>query len=349
MNKIKVLVVEDSAFFRQMLSQIISEDEEIEVIGTAIDPIFAMEKIMRNPPDVITLDVEMPRMDGLTFLEKLMKSYPIPVIMVSSWTQKGCKTTLKALELGAVDFIAKPERNNLTEIKHEIIAKIKNAARVNLNLLGKKHNEQQHKEMVGNPNLEEGRVKSGIHHKVVAIGASTGGVIAVNNIIDKLKPAGYSILITLHMPSGFTKSFAQRLNQVNGWQSSEAVAGQPVKPDHIYVAPGGLNMTVEKRNGSLVAEVKPCEPEDIYKPNVNKTFASMAKNVGTGAIGVILTGMGDDGAKGLLMMKQAGSVTIAQNEETCMVFGMPKRAIEVGAVDYVVPLNHIAGKIMTLI
>lgn len=363
MNKIKVLIVDDSALVRQMLSNMLNEDDEIQVIGTAIDPVFAIQKIMRDPPDVITLDVEMPRMDGLTFLEKLMISYPTPVVMISSHTKKGCDTTLRALELGAVDFIAKPERNTLTnleKLKYEIIAKVKNAARVNLKAAGRipskdtKHasnlgselkvavhelpdeNDRRHPEKLGT-------------HLICAIGASTGGVTAIRAVVEKLHPKGYSIIIVLHMPPGFTKSFAERLGSLNGWISFEAVDGQMVEAGKIYVAPGGKNMTVEKRNKSIFIRVRPCEVTDVFKPNVNKMFESVARNIGPEAVGVILTGMGDDGAKGMLKMRQAGAVTIAQDAESCMVFGMPKKAIEAGGVDYTVPLELIASKLANII
>lgn len=351
MNKIKVLIVDDSALVRQMISRILSEDSEIEVIGTAIDPVFAIQKIMQNPPDVITLDVEMPRMDGLTFLQKLMTSYPTPVVMISSYTKKGCDTTLKALELGAVDFIAKPDHGGLLTqdfLKHEIITKVKNAAKVNLKAAG---TSKKSKEDIGLSETKNGSaVKHTSGHQLITIGASTGGVVAVQEVISGLQPGNYSVLITLHMPAGFTTSFAERLGSINGWGACEASDGQTVAPRIIYVAPGGQNMTVAKHNGGgLVIRVLKCEKGDIYKPNVNKTFASVAKAVGPDAVGVIMTGMGDDGARGLLTMKQAGAVTIAQSEETCMVYGMPKRAVEAGAVDYIVPLGQIPPKLMQLV
>lgn len=350
MSKIKVLIVDDSALVRQFISQVLAEDDEIEVIGTAIDPIFALQKIMRDPPDVITLDVEMPRMDGLTFLEKMMKSSPIPIIMISSYTQKGCETTLKALELGAVDFINKPDRNNLENlsvIKREIISKVKNAAKINLRKPGKA---VKREEIVLRPEADVNTVAPQQRNlKLVAIGASTGGVVAVRGVIEHLRPSRCSILISLHMPPGFTATFAKNLGANIGWRSFEGVDGQAVEPGTIYVAPGGKNMTLEKKNGRLFIGVKPCDLTDIYKPNVNKTFASVARSAGSGAVGVIMTGMGDDGAKGLLMMRQAGALTIAQSQETCMVFGMPRKAIEAGAVDYVIPLDRISAKIQQLI
>lgn len=352
MQKIKVLIVDDSALVRELLSHILAEDDEIEIVGTAIDPVFAMQKIMRDPPDVITLDVEMPRMDGLTFLQKLMKSFPIPVVMISSRTRKGCETTLKALELGAVDFIAKPEhgiQENLAALKEEVIAKVKNAGKVNLKPAGGLSSSKELEEINSSQIKDSHKVKFSPGHTVVAIGASTGGVVAVSSVIAKLRPADYSVLITLHMPPRFTASFAERLGAAGGWNSAEAEDGQPVAPRNIYVAPGGKNMTVEKQGGSLIIRVRPCEKGDVYKPNVDKTFASVAGNIGRKAIGVIMTGMGDDGAKGLLMMKQSGAVTIAQSPETCMVYGMPRKAVEAGAVDYVVPLEHIAAKVMQLI
>lgn len=350
MAKIKVLIVDDSALVRQFLNQILSEDNEIEVTGTAIDPIFALQKIMRDPPDVITLDVEMPRMDGLTFLEKIMKSYPTPTIMISAFTKKGCETTLKALELGAVDFINKPDRSNLENLKvlkREIINKVKNAAKINLRMPDKTLKKEEI-ELRPEADLNTGTTK--YHgHKLIAIGASTGGVVAVRGVIEHLRPSNYSILIALHMPPGFTASFAERLGSNIGWKSHEGIDGQVVEPRTIYVAPGGRNMTLEKKNGKLYIRIRPCDLTDIYKPNVNKTFASVAKNAGPESIGIIMTGMGDDGAKGLLLMKQAGALTIAQSQETCMVFGMPRKAIEAGAVDYVLPLDKIPVKLQQLV
>lgn len=335
-----------------MLSRILAEDDEINVVGTAIDPVFALQKIMREPPDVITLDVEMPRMDGLTFLRKLMESYPLPVVMISSRTQKGCETALKALELGAVDFITKPDRNvhdNLAVLKSEIISKVKNAAHVDLKMSGKILNKGAAGETDAGWRERDNTARRSATRKLVALGASTGGVVAVRRVIDKLKPGPYSILVILHMPPGFTKSFAAQLGSVNGWHSCEAGDGQPLVPGNIYVAPGGHNMTLQQRNGAHFIRVRPCEATDIFKPNVNKTFASVAQNAGLEAVGVIMTGMGDDGANGLLMMRKAGAATIAQSEETCMVYGMPKRAVEVGAVEYIVPLDQIAAKVMQLV
>lgn len=343
MIKRKVLIVDDSVFVRQALAKIINEDPELEVIGSAMDPVFAFQKIIREEPDVITLDVEMPRMNGLTFLEKLMKSYQIPVVMISSYTQKGCETTLKALELGAVDFIAKPQSNhyvNFTELSQEIKNKVKNAANANLRYL-KKSCAAEQKVHVVKPNGDR-------KYHICVVGASTGGVTAIKTLINQLKPAQYSILVTLHMPAGFTRSFAERLN-FNGWSPCEAQDGQLVMPGYIYVAPGGQNMLVEKINGELFIRICPCEREDIFKPNVNKTFSSVARHVGPEAIGVILTGMGDDGAAGLLQMKESGAVTFAQSEESCMVFGMPKKAIESGAVDFVLPLEHMGVKVQAFI
>lgn len=334
-----------------MLSKMLSEDEDIEVIGTAIDPIFAMQKIMKDPPDVITLDIEMPRMDGLTFLEKLMKAYAIPVVMVSAFTKKGCDTTLRALILGAVDFIEKPARTTpeyLGVIKQEIITKVKNAALVNLKACGGTHSTVPARRAASPVKPEPSLSLKGSAHNVVAIGASTGGVAAVSTIINNLSPGNFTVFVTLHMPATFTRSFAERLG-LTGWHSAEAGNGQEVMPGHIYVAPGGRNMIIERRNGCLFTKIKECDRSDIYKPNVNKTFASLARSCGREAVGVILTGMGDDGAEGLLMMKQAGAVTIAQDQETSMVFGMPQKAIEAGAADYVLPLHQIAGKLKQLV
>lgn len=349
MSKIKVLVIDDSATVRHLLSDILSSDTEIEVIGTAMDPVFGLRKIMKSPPDVITLDIEMPRMDGLTFLQKLMSSYPIPVVMISSHTRQGCETTLKALELGAVDFIAKPDRaaaGNLVMLKQEIVSKVKNAAKANLGRYVDKQQLQRKGESSG---MSGANTTKGSARRVVVIGASTGGVVAVRKIIERLKPANYSILIALHMPAGFTEPFAKRLGEMYGWISQEAHDKQLVKPGEIYVAPGAKNMFLVKQDGNLFFRVLDCAPEDVFKPNINKTFTSVAQTAGNESIGVILTGMGDDGAKGLLALKQAGALTIAQNEETSIIFGMPKKAVEIDAVDYVLPLEEIAHRLIQLL
>lgn len=353
MKKIKVLIVDDSAVVRELLNQNLNADPEIEVVGTAMDPLFAMEKIMRNPPDVITLDVEMPRMDGLTFLGKLMDKYPIPVVMISSLTQKGAETTMKALELGAVDFIAKPGANvfrELPTLKQEIITKVKQAAQANLRIATRKTGAKVGDGTRVNPPTVSGGLHQGVNqHTLVVLGASTGGVTAVTEVIKGMGPGSFSVLVVVHMPAGFTTSFAQRLNGLRGWHCSEAQDGELLQPGHIYVAPGGQNTVVRKTREGLALALLPVEPNDVFKPNINKTFASVAQTLGPKAIGVIMTGMGDDGSRGLLLMQQKGACTLAQNRETCMIYGMPNKAVEIGAVQSVLPLNEIGPTVMQLV
>jgi len=361
MKKVKALIVDDSALVRRFLSDTLSSDPAIEVIATAIDPIFAFSKIMKEQPDVITLDVEMPRMDGLTFLQKLMKSYPIPVVMISSRTQKGCETTIKALELGAVDFITKPSRNlseQIQGLKTEIIQKVKAAARANL------HPAVQAGEPQGYGAKEDIFAASAIDSNnrnsltnlsllyrppLVVIGASTGGVVAVKKVLQGIDPQKAAILVVLHMPEGFTTSFAKNLDAMLPFPVKEAVMGDVLKAGSFYVAPGNRNLLVEKVGGQYKIVVKSCDKSDIYKPSVDKTYQSVAKAAGSNAVAVILTGMGDDGARGMFTLRQAGAYTIAQSKETCIIFGMPKRAIEMGGVTEVLHLNQIAGRVNRII
>ncbi len=352
MKKIKVLIVDDSALVRQFLSETLASDPAIEVIGTAIDPIFAFAKIMKEQPDVITLDVEMPRMDGLTFLSKMMESYPIPVVMISAQTTKGCETTMRALELGAVDFITKPQKSlfeNLDQLKGEIIRKVKNAALANLKTPAVFRqttvNQQvstadQHVQHVGDY-LATGKPR------IVVIGASTGGVSAVRRVLEKTR-ASQPILTVLHMPGGFTASFAKNMDAVLPYRVMEAQDGMLLEDGCVYVAPGNKNTIVVNQGNKLLVQVQDCSADDVYRPSVDKAFYSVARASGNRCIAVILTGMGDDGARGMALLKQAGAMTIAQSQETCLIFGMPKKAIEAGGVDWVAHLDEIGHKITEL-
>ncbi len=360
MKKVKALIVDDSALVRRFLTETLAGDPAIEVIGTAIDPIFAFSKIMKERPDVITLDVEMPRMDGLTFLQKLMKSYPIPVVMISSRTQKGCETTIRALELGAVDFIAKPYRNlseKLPELKMEIIHKVKAAARANLHLAlpaGELQGDDTGDDFNA-PFISGGKgdplTNLSLTHRprLVVIGASTGGVVAVKKVLEGLDPRKVAILTVLHMPGGFTASFAANLNSMLPYPVKEAASGDILVAGSLYVAPGNRNMLVEKADGRYRIIIRSCDKNDIYKPSVNKTYQSVARAAGSNAVAIILTGMGDDGARGMYMLRQAGAYTIAQSKETSVVFGMPKKAIEMGGVIEVLHLNQIAARVNGII
>lgn len=343
MKKIRVLNVDDSALMRQVLASLLAKDQEIEVIGSAPDPYIAREKIKALNPDVITLDVEMPRMDGITFLEKLMRGHPMPVVMVSSLTEAGCQTTLRALELGAVDFITKPKidlREGMDEVAQDLIAKIKAAACANVK-----------REAVGvrreAKSLPSGSAMIKTTDTIIAIGSSTGGTEAVKDVLELLPPNTPPVLITQHMPERFTKTWADRMNGLCRISVKEAEDGDSVLPGHALVAPGGYHMALERSGARYTVRINQDPPVNRHRPSVDVLFASVARYAGANAVGVILTGMGGDGAKELLTMKQAGAFTIAQDEASCVVFGMPKEAIKAGAVDKVLPLGDIAGAILT--
>ncbi len=342
MKKIRVLNVDDSALMRQVLASLLAKDQEIEVVGSAPDPYIAREKIKALNPDVITLDVEMPRMDGITFLEKLMRGHPMPVVMVSSLTEAGCQTTLRALELGAVDFITKPKidlREGMDEVAQDLIAKIKVAASANVKRegLGVKREAKP---------LASGSAMIKTTDTIIAIGSSTGGTEAVKDVLEVLPPNTPPVLITQHMPERFTKTWADRMNGLCRISVKEAEDGDSVLPGHALVAPGGYHMALERSGARYTVRINQDPPVNRHRPSVDVLFASVARYAGANAVGVILTGMGGDGAKELLTMKQAGAFTIAQDEASCVVFGMPKEAIKAGAVDKVLPLGDIAGAIL---
>jgi two-component system chemotaxis response regulator CheB len=344
MAKIRVLTVDDSALMRQVLGTLLAGDPEIEVVGSAPDPYIAREKIKALNPDVLTLDVEMPKMDGITFLEKLMRGHPMPVVMMSSLTEAGCATTLRALELGAVDFIAKPKldlRVGMEEIAQDLIAKVKAAAQARVLPLNV-NREASKSEASGAPS--GAMIKA--TDTIIAIGASTGGTEAVKEVLEGLPPNTPPILITQHMPERFTKTWADRLNNLGRMSVREAQDGDRVLPGHALVAPGGYHMALERSGARYTVRINQDPPVNRHRPSVDVLFASVAKYAGANAVGVVLTGMGGDGAKGLLAMKQAGASTIAQDEASCVVFGMPKEAIKAGGVDTVLPLHEIAGAIL---
>jgi two-component system chemotaxis response regulator CheB len=331
----KVLIVDDSSLMRQLLTQILDSDPELEVVGTAADPFVAREKIKSLNPDVLTLDIEMPRMDGLTFLEKLMRGHPMPVVMISSLTDRGAETTLRALSLGAVDYIAKPKldvANGTIEQASDIIAKVKAAAKVKVR------------------GLDPGEIipaalPAGYHftttHKVVAIGASTGGTEALKDLLSALPPDFPGLVMVQHMPEAFTRPFSERLNSLCRIHVQEAKDGDRILPGHALLAPGGHQMQVVRRGMEYAVKVYRGERVNRHLPSVDVLFSSCARQLGKNAIGVLLTGMGSDGAKGMLEMKVAEAYTIAQDEATCVVFGMPREAIQLGAVDQVLPLGRI--------
>ncbi len=335
-NKIKVLIVDDSAVIRQILTEILNQADDIEVVGTAQDPIFAMNKIKSLKPDVITLDVEMPRMDGLTFLEELMKTSPIPVLMVSALTQRGNETTLRALELGAIDYIPKPRidiSKGVIQLGEEIIRKVRIAAKARVRT-GSSHKKTESKPLPSGFKLTT-------TDRIIAIGASTGGTQAVTEIITALPESTPGIVIVQHMPPMFTRSFAERLNAISKLDVKEACTGDRIIRGSVLIAPGNKHLTIRRNGAMYYTEVKDGPMVNFVRPSVDVLFNSVAEYVGGNAVGVILTGMGEDGAKGLLEMKKTGAFTIAQDEASSVVFGMPKRAIEIGAVKKVAPLEEI--------
>ncbi len=353
MSKIRVLIVDDSALMRQVLASLLSRDPDIEVIGTAPDPYIAREKIKALNPDVLTLDVEMPKMDGLTFLEKLMRGHPMPVVMVSSLTEAGCETTLRALELGAVDFVAKPlsdVRDGMEELAQNVIDKVKAAAMATVRSAGDRVMGERSPRSLP---FASGRFPVGSVAKrldtrdaVIAIGASTGGTEAIKAVLEVLPPHTPPILIAQHMPGRFTKTWADRLNTLSRISVKEAGDGTSVLPGHALIAPGGYHMTLGRDGARYHVRLNQDPPVNRHRPSVDVLFASVARFAGRSSIGVILTGMGGDGAKELLAMKLAGAFTIAQDEATCAVFGMPKEAIKLGAVDKILPLGDIPAAIL---
>lgn len=348
-EKIRVLIVDDSAIVRQTLTQIIEFDPLLEVMGTASDPYFAAKKIAEEVPDVITLDVEMPRMDGLTFLKKIMAQHPIPVVIISSLTAKGTETGMKALELGAVEIITKPQMNTkvfIEESRIRICEAIKGAAHAKL-----KRRRVEAEPVIVAPKLSADAVlppaaanQSMIKTTeiVVAVGASTGGTEALTTFLQSMPLDTPGIIIVQHMPEKFTTSFANRLNEICKISVKEAENGDSVIRGRALIAPGNFHMLLKRSGARYYVEVKEGPLVNRHRPSVDVLFRSTARYAGANAVGVIMTGMGDDGARGLLEMKQAGAKTVAQDEKSCVVFGMPKEAIKLGAADKVLPLDAIA-------
>lgn len=334
-TSIKVLVVDDSAIVRKILSRQLNQHRGIEVIGTAPDPYIARDKIVALQPDVLTLDVEMPRMDGITFLGKLMKHHPIPVIILSSLTPKGSKMALEALAAGAVDVISKPgPAYSVADACAELVEKIKIASRANIS---KKTLAQQ---QTHTPATRLSMAET--TNKIFAIGASTGGVQALMRVLSALPANAPGTLVVQHMPAKFTTSFAERLNNDCAVNVSEAKDGDHVIPGRVLIAPGGYHMLLQRSGANYYVNVKDGPSVCRQKPSVELMFNSVAKYAGANAVGAILTGMGNDGAGGLLNMRQSGAHTIAQDEATSIVFGMPKEAIEKGGAEKVLPLSDVA-------
>jgi two-component system chemotaxis response regulator CheB len=344
MRKYRVLIVDDSALMRELLTEILSSDPEIEVVGAAADPFVARDLIKIKQPNVITLDVEMPRMDGLTFLEKLMRAYPLPVVMISSLTEKGCETTLRALSLGAIDFIPKPKisiASGTLELAEEIIAKVKSAATARVIPRASLNNGTAPAPKLPFPYLAQ--IKGS--HKIVAIGASTGGTEALRELLEPLPADFPAIAIVQHMPEKFTGQFAKRLDSLCKISVKEAADGDRLLVGHALLAPGNHHMELVRRGAEYTVKITQAEPVNRHRPSVDVLFNSFAENAGANAIGVILTGMGNDGARGLLAMRNAGAFTVAQDENTSVVFGMPKEAIACGGAQEVHPLLKISAAV----
>jgi len=339
-SKIKVLIVDDSAVVRKIFSEELSKYPDIQVVGVAPDPYVAREKIVNLKPDVVTLDIEMPRMDGLTFLRKLMKYYPLPTIIVSSLTPQGGKLTLEAMDIGAVDVIAKPNSAySVGDMSAQLVEKIRAASRARL----------IKREDEGRKDSEPMRALAQTSNKVIAIGASTGGTEALKNVLTKMPPNSPGIVMVQHMPANFTTAFASRLNDLCQISVKEAEDNDSVTPGTALLAPGNYHMILRRSGARYYVEVKTGPMVHHQRPAVDVLFKSTAKYAGANAIGVILTGMGADGAEGLLEMKQVGAGTIAQDEKSCVVFGMPKEAIKLGAADKVASIEHIASEIIKMV
>jgi len=342
---IKVLIVDDSALIRSVMKEIISSQPDMEVVGLAPDPLVARDLIKQTNPDVLTLDVEMPKMDGLEFLEKLMRLRPMPVVMVSTLTERGSEITMRALELGAVDFVAKPKisiQSGMLEYTDLIADKIRIAARARI----------KPRALPGAQGTASGTPLASLHNplisseKLIIIGASTGGTEAIKDFLIQLPPDCPGILITQHMPEGFTRSFANRLDKLCRISVKESEGGERVLPGHAYLAPGHSHLLLVRSGANYVTKLDQGPPVNRHRPSVDVLFNSAATAAGKNAVGVILTGMGKDGAAGMLEMKKAGAYNLAQDEASCVVFGMPKEAIAIGATHDIGPLHELPGRVM---
>ncbi|WP_176503353.1 chemotaxis response regulator protein-glutamate methylesterase [Cobetia sp. 5-11-6-3] len=384
---IRVLCVDDSALIRELMAEIINAQPDMQVVATAPDPLVARDLIKRHDPDVLTLDVEMPRMDGLDFLERLMRLRPMPVVMVSSLTERGGEITLRALELGAVDFVSKPRlgiRGGMLEYAETIADKIRAAARARIRPVGRAvtspsaggaqadsvlSNSTLSNPAQSNPypssladrsfaaSVSQGTVSAPAaavasrrpllsSEKLIAVGASTGGTEAIRAVLQSLPADAPAILVTQHMPPGFTRSFAERLNGLCRIAVKEAAHGERILPGHAYIAPGDAHLTLSRSGANYVVTLDQRPPVNRHRPSVDVLFDSVARVAGRNAVGVILTGMGRDGARGLLQMREAGAHTIAQDEQSCVVYGMPREAVELGAAESVLPLSRISGHLL---
>lgn len=345
-RKIRVLVVDDSALVRSILTQGLAQDPGIEVVGAASDPYSARDMIVKHRPDVLTLDVEMPRMDGVDFLRRFMPQHPLPVVMVSALTQKGKQITLEALEAGAVDIVAKPSTNiarGLGDMMMELRTKVKIASTANVSHWKARRFDEKPQIIGMNKAFAESA------DKVIAIGASTGGTEAIRMVIERFPATAPGVIIVQHMPAGFTRAFAERLNTQCLMEVSEAESGTRIMPGRILIAPGDHHLTVRRTGGLYYVDCVPGEKMNGHCPSVDVMMLSVAEHAGINAVGVMLTGMGHDGADGMLAMRRAGARTIAQDEKSCIVFGMPKSAMDRGGAESFVPLDKIAQTVLSYI
>lgn len=353
---IRVLVIDDSALVRKLLTQILGEDRGIEVVGSAADPYIARERIKKLNPDVLTLDVEMPRMDGVTFLGNLMRLRPMPVVMVSTLTEKGADITLRALELGAVDFVSKPKvdvSHGLQDYAEELRAKVKAAATARVRPA--QQGPQRTIDVI--PKLDADaviRARRGQGHfrtteKIVAVGASTGGTEAIKEVLANLPPDSPGVVISQHIPAAFSGPFAERMNRSSPLTVCQAQDKQPILPGHAYIAPGDRHLMVVRDGARYRCRLDDGPPVNRHKPSVDVLFRSVSQNVGPNAIGVLLTGMGDDGARGMYEMREAGIPTIAQDERSSVVWGMPGAAVALGGAGCVLPLDEVAAAIVAIV
>ncbi|MES0874573.1 protein-glutamate methylesterase/protein-glutamine glutaminase [Sinimarinibacterium thermocellulolyticum] len=337
---IKVLIVDDSALVRGVLSEILSADPQIEVVGTASDPLIARDKIKQLNPDVLTLDVEMPRMDGLTFLDNLMRLRPMPVLMVSSLTERGAEITLQALELGAVDFVTKPAldvKAGLEAYAQTLRDKVKAVSRAR----------PRGRSDAARPPAASTRPRAlRTTEKIIAIGASTGGTEAIKNVLSAMPPDAPAIVITQHIPAMFSAPFAARMDRCSPMSVCEARDGQQIVPGHVYIAPGSHHLLVERSGARYYCRLSDAPPQNRHRPSVDVMFRSVLDHVGTNAVAALLTGMGEDGARGLLALRELGAHTIAQDEATSVVWGMPGAAVRMNAAERVLPLEQIAAQLL---
>lgn len=349
-RKIRVLVIDDSALVRKLLTELLSTDPQIEVVGAAIDPYIAREKIKQLNPDVITLDVEMPRMDGLTFLRNLMRLRPMPVVMVSTLTERGAEVTLEALRLGAVDFVTKPRidlTHSLPEYAAELIEKIKVAAQARVRARGLDGRPLEMKVTIDDVLATPKRRNFRTTDRLIAIGASTGGTEAIRELLEALPVDTPGMVIAQHIPASFSRPFAERMNRCSVLEVREARDGEQILPGHVHIAPGDRHLMIVRDGARYRCKLSDESPVNRHKPSVDVLFRSVAQDAGSNALGLILTGMGHDGAQGLLDMKMSGAHTIAQDEASSVVWGMPRAAWECGAVDEVLPLARMAKSILS--